>query len=115
MKGLEAGDFRAAWGGIASLQLALPAVWTGARRRGFGLADLARWMCAAPARLAGLADRKGAIAPGHDADLVVWDPEASFTVDATALHHRHKITPYARPDAVRRRPAHPPARRDGLR
>jgi allantoinase len=95
MKQVEAGDFRDAWGGISSLQVALPAVWTGARERGFTLADLAAWMCAAPARLAGLAGRKGAIAPGCDADLVVWDPEASFEVDPERLHHRHRLTPYA--------------------
>ncbi len=95
MKRLETGDFRGAWGGIASLQLSLPAVWTGARQRGFTVSDLAEWMCAAPARLAGLERRKGAIAPGYDADLVVWDPEASFEVDPAKLHHRHKVTPYA--------------------
>lgn len=95
MKKIETGDFRGAWGGIASLQLALAAVWTGARERGFTLAGLAEWMCAAPARLAGLGERKGRIAPGYDADLVVWDPEASFSVEAQALQHRHKLTPYA--------------------
>jgi allantoinase len=94
-KQVETGDFRGAWGGIASLQLVLPAVWTGARERGFTLAHLAEWMCAAPARLAGLEDRKGAIAPGHDADLVVWDPDERFTVEPGSLHHRHKLTPYA--------------------
>ncbi len=95
MKKLDAGDFRGAWGGIASLQLALPAVWTEARRRGFTLEHLAEWLCAAPARLAGLSGRKGRIAPGYDADFVVWDPDASFVVDAERLYHRHKITPYA--------------------
>jgi len=95
MKKIETGDFRGAWGGIASLQLALSAVWTGARERGFTIADLAEWMCAAPARLAGLDGRKGAIAPGIDADLVVWEPEASFVVEPRDLQHRHKLTPYA--------------------
>jgi allantoinase len=94
-KAIETGDFRAAWGGIASLELALPAVWTAARERGFGLADLARWLSSAPACLAGVAGRKGEIAAGRDADLVVFDPEASFTVDPAALHQRHKLTPYA--------------------
>ena len=94
MKKVESGDFRGAWGGIASLQLALPAVWTEARKRGFTFENLAEWMCAAPSRLAGLADRKGSIAPGYDADLVVWNPDASFTVDGSRLHHRHSLTPY---------------------
>lgn len=91
---LKRGGFREAWGGIASLQLALPAVWTGARERGFSLPDLPRWMSGNPARLAGLAD-KGAIRPGFDADLVIWEPEASFRVEPEALQHRHKLTPYA--------------------
>lgn len=95
LKRVEEGDFRGAWGGIASLQVALPAVWTAAHERGFDLADLARWMCAAPARLAGLEGRKGEIVPGADADLVVWEPEASFQVVPGNLQHRHKLTPYA--------------------
>jgi allantoinase len=88
------GDFFAAWGGIASLQLSLPAVWTGARARGFSPERLVRWMSAAPAQLAGLS-RKGALVPGNDADVVIWDPDASFVVDPSALRHRHHITPYA--------------------
>ncbi|MEA2561202.1 MAG: allantoinase [Acidobacteriota bacterium] len=91
---LKQGGFREAWGGIASLQLALPAVWTGARERGFSLSDVILWMSGNPARLAGLAN-KGAIAPGFDADLVIWEPEASFRVEPEALQHRHKLTPYA--------------------
>jgi len=95
MKRQDTGDFLNAWGGIASLQLSLPAVWTEARRRGFPVTQLAGWLCESPARLAGLAQWKGAIAPGCDADLVVWNPDAAFTVDPTQLHHRHKLTPYA--------------------
>jgi allantoinase len=94
MKLRETGDFMKAWGGIASLQLSLPAVWTDAQRRGHTVRELAAWMCQGPARLAGLEKRKGAIAVGYDADLVVWDPEASFVVEAARLHHRHKLTPY---------------------
>ena len=89
------GDFFAAWGGIASLQLSLPVVWTGARARGVAPERLAEWMSSAPARLAGLADSKGRLAPGYDADIVVWDPEESFTVDPAKLLHRHPGTPYA--------------------
>ncbi|WP_236653417.1 allantoinase AllB [Streptacidiphilus melanogenes] len=88
------GDFAAAWGGIASLQLGLPAIWTEARHRGHSLSDVVRWMSAGPAALVGLAT-KGAIAAGMDADLVAFDPDAAFTVDPSGLHHRHPVTPYA--------------------
>ena len=94
MKLAETGDFLAAWGGIASLQLRLPIVWTEARRRGFSLRDLAKWLCENPARQVRLKSRKGSLAAGRDADIVIWDPDADFVVDATSLHHRHKITPY---------------------
>jgi len=89
------GDFFSAWGGIASLQLSLSAVWTGARSRGVQPERLSHWMSAAPARLAGLGAKKGAIAEGYDADIVVWDPDARFVVDPTKLFHRHPVTPYA--------------------
>jgi allantoinase len=94
MKGIERGDFMAAWGGIASLQLGLAVVWTGMRARGIPLERLATWMSAAPARLVGLSSRKGAIAAGKDADFVVWQPEEEFIVHAGDLLHRHKLTPY---------------------
>ena len=94
MKLKETGDFLAAWGGISSLQLRLPVVWTEAQRRGFSLLDLDRWLCSAPAKLVGLEKRKGAIAVGLDADLVIWNPSAQFKVEGAALHHRHKLTPY---------------------
>jgi allantoinase len=94
LKARESGDFMAAWGGIASLQLGLPIVWTGMRARGIPLERLVTWMCAGPARLVGLGARKGAIAPGFDADLVAWHPERETTVRAEDLLHRHKLTPY---------------------
>jgi allantoinase len=94
LKRFDSGDFGQAWGGVASLQLGLSAVWTVARRRGRTLEDVARWMAAAPASLAGLAG-KGLLAPGRDADLVAFDPEDSYVVDPARLQHRHPVTPYA--------------------
>ncbi len=94
MKLRESGDFMKAWGGIASLQLRLAVVWTEARRRGFSLEDVTRWLCANPARQVSLAPPKGSIAAGSHADLVIWNPDQQFTVAAESLHHRHKITPY---------------------
>lgn len=94
LKHIEDGDFLAAWGGIASLQIALPVVWTGAAARGIPLHRLAGWMSAAPARLAGLGGRKGVIAPGYDADLVIFDPDREMIVDSSRLYHRHPVTPY---------------------
>jgi allantoinase len=104
LKGLDRGDFGAAWGGISSVQLSLPVVWTQARQRGHALDDIARWMAARPAQIAGLAG-KGQIAPGFDADLVGFAPDESFVVDPARLHHRHPLTPYAgaRLDGVVRR------------
>ncbi|CAN5530315.1 allantoinase AllB [soil metagenome] len=95
LKAPDSGDFERAWGGISSLQLGLSLVWRGARERGYPLERLAEWMSRAPARLARLEHRKGAIAVGRDADLVVWSPETDFVVEPAALHHRHKLTPYA--------------------
>ncbi len=94
MKEFGDGDFATAWGGISSLELGLPVVWTDARARGFSLSDMARWMAEQPARLAGL-PAKGKIAPGYDADLCVFAPDEQFTVDPVRLHHRHRLTPYA--------------------
>ena len=92
-----AGDpasFFAAWGGIASLQLGLAAVWEGAHARGLELQRLTQWMSHAPAQLAALDDRKGSIRAGSDADLVVWDPDAPFVAGDRPIYHRHPITPY---------------------
>jgi allantoinase len=94
LKQLASGDFATAWGGIASLQLALPALWTAARPRGATLPDLARWLSTNPAQLIGQAHCKGQISKGYDADLLVLAPEATFLVTEQLLHHRHKVSPY---------------------
>jgi len=89
------GDFMKAWGGISSLQLRLPIMWTEARARGFELTQLAEWLCAAPARQVGWGRQKGSIRVGSDADLVIWNPDRQFRVAPEMIHHRHKLTPYA--------------------
>jgi allantoinase len=94
LKRLAESNFRTAWGGIASLSVALPLMWTEASRRGFTVLDLARWMASAPARLAGCDTRKGRIAAGYDADFVVFDPDREFTVTEDRLHYRHPVSPY---------------------
>jgi allantoinase len=95
LKCVGSGDFSKAWGGIASLELGLGVTWTEGRPRGVSIEQLVEWMCAAPARRVGL-DRKGVLAPGRDADLVVWDPDGERIVDVDHLEQRHKLTPYAR-------------------
>ena len=94
IKELQSGDFTKAWGGISSLQFALPVLWTAANIRGCDLNDIAKWLCENPARLPGLENKKGKIEKGYDADLVVWDPEDAFIVNDSIIQHRHKISPY---------------------
>ena len=95
MKRRDTGDFMAAWGGIASLELSLAAIWSVAHRRGRSALDIVQWMSTAPARLTGLESRKGRITIGHDADLVVWDSSPEWAVEPERLQQRHPVTPYA--------------------
>jgi allantoinase len=95
MKLREQGDFMKAWGGISSLQLRLPVMWTEASARGFTIAQMAEWLCGAPARQVGLTKRKGSISVGNDADVVIWNPDREFRVEPELIQHRHTLTPYA--------------------
>jgi len=88
------GDFLQAWGGISSLQLRLPVIWTEAQRRAVSIGSLVEWLCGGPAKLVGLDRRKGSLAVGCDADIVIWNPDKEFRVEPDAIHHRHKVTPY---------------------
>lgn len=95
MKLTDSGDFMQAWGGISSLQLRLPVMWTEAGKRGYTIERLVQWTASAPARLVGLDGRKGQLCVGCDADIVIFRPEAPLSVEPAMLHHRHKLTPYA--------------------
>jgi allantoinase len=94
MKRIGEGNFRTAWGGIASLSVALPLMWAEAHQRGFTLLDLARWMAFEPARLVGCDARKGQISAGQDADFVVFDCDQEFVLTKDRLHYRHPVSPY---------------------
>lgn len=94
MKETASGDLMKAWGGISSIQFALPVLWRAAKKHDCHLTDIAKWLCEKPAILTGKQNSKGKIAKGYDADLVVWDPEQKFTVTESMIHHKHKITPY---------------------
>ena len=94
LKLMEEGDFGNAWGGIAGLQFSLSTVWTDACRAGHDLTSMTRWMSDRTSRLAKLHHRKGSLQPGHDADFVVWDPDATFTLTPAMIRHKHKVTPY---------------------
>jgi allantoinase len=94
VKKIGSGDFMAAWGGVSSLQFALPVLWTAATMYECSLPQMAEWLCENPSKLAGVHQTKGRIEKGYDADLVVWSPEKKINVTAGETHHRHKISPY---------------------
>lgn len=92
-KELVSGDFMKAWGGISSIQFALPVLWTAAQKHGCTINDITKWLCENSAKLPGF-KTKGKVVPGYDADFTVWNPEEKFTVTSNMIHHKHKITPY---------------------
>ena len=94
LKNLEAGNFEKAWGGISSLQFALPVIWTECKQRGYSLEQLINWMSKQPAKFVGVDDLKGQISPGFDADLVCWNPDKKYIIKKEAIHHKNKLTPY---------------------
>ena len=94
LKELQSGDFIKAWGGIASIQFALPALWTAAREKKCSLSDITKWLSENPAKLIGKQNSKGKIAKGYDADIIVWDEKKSFLVTEDIIQHKHKVTPY---------------------
>ncbi|HTK80829.1 MAG TPA: allantoinase AllB [Bacteroidota bacterium] len=94
LKCFDSGDLQKAWGGIPSLQFGLSIIWTLARKQNLAIEAVSRWMSGNPAKLVNLENKKGSLEPGFDADIVVWDPEAQFTVNGSSCHHRHKVTPY---------------------
>ncbi|XP_068175718.1 allantoinase, mitochondrial [Antennarius striatus] len=94
LKKLDTGDFLDAWGGISSLQFGLPLFWSEARKRGFQLCDVVRLLSQNTAQLCSLDKQKGSLTPGHDADLVIWDPEREHKIKEASIHHKNKLTPY---------------------
>ncbi|XP_026200559.1 allantoinase, mitochondrial isoform X2 [Anabas testudineus] len=94
LKKMDSGDFTQAWGGISSLQFGLPLFWSSARKRGFQLSDVVRLLSRKTAQLCSLDNQKGTLAPGYDADLVIWEPERTFQVEEGSIHHKNKLTPY---------------------
>ncbi len=95
LKRFDIGDFGVAWGGIASLQISLSAVWSEAKRRGYTLNDVVRWMAENPAREVGL-NTKGHIALGYAADVAVFAPDEAFIVDVAKLQHKNPVSAYDR-------------------
>ena len=95
LKHIQTGDLDAAWGGISSLQFGLPLIWTEASARGLSLSEVSRLMATEPAKFAGLGEKKGRLAEGYDADIIIFDDKASFDITPNIIKYRHKITPYA--------------------
>ncbi len=94
LKSMDSGNFYTAWGGISSLQLLLPALWTSVKDHGADVTDIVKWTSSEPAKFLGLDHKTGFIREGYEANLTVWDPDSEFTVKASDLYHKHKITPY---------------------
>jgi allantoinase len=85
LKKVDKGDVMGAWGGISTLGIGLSLLWTEGRKRNVPIGTILRWVSENTASHAGLGDRKGKIAVGYDADLVIWDPDAQYTVRSSSL------------------------------
>ena len=94
MKEFESGNLKKAWGGIASIQFALPVLWTAAKKHHCTELDIAKWLCENPVKFISSNIKKGKLEIGFDADIVVWNSNETFTVTENIIHHKHKITPY---------------------
>ncbi|MBC7472830.1 MAG: allantoinase AllB, partial [Candidatus Sericytochromatia bacterium] len=94
LKLMETGDIEKAWGGISGLQFSLSLIWTEAKKRNISIEELSKLMSLKTAEFIGLKDSKGKIAKGYDADFVIWNPEKTFIIDESIIHHKNKITPY---------------------
>ncbi|KAG8823855.1 hypothetical protein FRC18_010650 [Serendipita sp. 400] len=94
LKNVAGGDFMKAWGGISGLGLGLSAIWTGAKKRGYGIRDVVRWTCENTATHARLDSRKGKIEVGYDADLIIWDPDKEVQITREELHFKNKLSPF---------------------
>jgi allantoinase len=88
------GDFRGSWGGIAGVQSTLAVVLErGHDGRRLRFERIASLLATRPAQRFGISG-KGSVTVGNDADLVLLDPSADYTLEAGHLQQRHKISPY---------------------
>jgi allantoinase len=94
MKEFESGNLKKAWGGVASIQFALPVLWTAAKKHNCTEIDIAKWLCENPAKFILPNIKKGKLEIGFDADIVVWNADETFVVTENMIEHKHKITPY---------------------
>jgi len=94
-KAMWDGDFTKIPMGLPGLDTLVPLVYTlGVRSGRISMNRLIELCSAAPARIMGMADRKGDIAPGMDADIAIIDPARTITVDHATLQSRADWSPF---------------------